>query len=81
MYESTSAVAMKLVINVKQSTVYQKQALNKLDKWLVKPSVSANNNLKANVKPSQSKGQWIEFVMSDELGKPKTVKAWVPSQN
>ena len=31
--------------------------------------------------PSRSKGFWTEMSFTDENGKPKTMKAWVPHVN
>ena len=68
--------------NVKPTTVYHKQALHKGDVWQAKTkSVSPDKPVLSDSAKMQSKGQWIEFIMSDDSGKPKTVKAWVPSLN
>ena len=67
---------------IKQDIVYHKQSLHKSGVWKAKSENSSVENVKiSNELPNQSSGQWVEFIMSDESGKPKTVKAWVPNLN
>ena len=42
---------------------------------------SSSGNKFAEPPTTAGKGSWVEFVVMDDLGRPKTVKAWVPPLN
>jgi len=68
-------------VTVKQDIIYHKQALHKARILRTKSENPPTAKGKEETSKTVSPGQWIEFVMFDVNGKPKTVKAWVPNQN
>jgi len=68
--------------DVDQVSGYDKRALNTKKVWQARPkSVNAEKTDQSTNPSVSSDGQWIEFKLVDENGKPKTMKAWVPTQN
>ena len=68
---------------VNKSTVYSKKLTHPNQTWQTK-SVGSAEVKKPNVESvsvQKPPGQWIEMIILDEAGKPKTVKAWVPTLN
>jgi len=68
-------------ITIKQDLIYHKQALHRAGIWRSKSENPPEIKVETEQSESANPGKWMDLIMSDVDGKPKSVRAWVPNQN
>jgi len=61
--------------------VYQKKPLSRQQVWRPKETTSCSKNEGCERKSPSPSGEWVNVIRHDTQGKPKTVRAWVPTAN